>query len=593
MDMADGSSTPYLSSHVRDIASLVYSEFERLVSRYGEGVVDGIVPIMIRTLEQVDQLHEANELLKVSATQMEIELESAVSRLESEIRARRAAEEVIYLCLIRGLQQLMVLEDELAEVKVQMNKRVAEFARTTHALEARCVNAYELASRQEAKVAELQRDLANAQTRCNDLLCSHVAHIERSRNRLRSLMTEESRHISYSIDTPHPIPEESLNYPPRMEPIASPALSKEFTKLQYGESSFDGAFLDHEDETTDYEAFLGDQLSTKLPLDDPDDPVSRALEKEVKKLVAENQELLEMKNALNVLKDDLLSRIDDLCGENAIVKKDLDICRDELFAERKRAKQRERLLMQRNQRLTSQLHLNERLIQSKRARVPMRSFSLNRPGQEASVSKLHRRVHSCPAALPALFVDWTPAADSQLSATPKEVPGSGDQLGSLGGAADNSGKQNFSKQEISRVILERNYYKERFIEAYDRLRALEIDRSQVPIRRPRKREMVSAFFTGIFEKVQSFANDVAQGLDELVTPLEERHPPPTQHQIRTSTALWNLLGNFVGQAVTYTADVVIGTGNDLPLDVSRRMIAANVDSKLPMSFQHHSENRPV
>uniref|UniRef100_A0A5K3EU97 RH1 domain-containing protein n=1 Tax=Mesocestoides corti TaxID=53468 RepID=A0A5K3EU97_MESCO len=313
-----------------------------------------------------------------------------------------------------------------------------------------------------------------------------------------------------------------------------------------------------------------------------------ALEKEVKKLVAENQELLEMKNALNVLKDDLLSRIDDLCGENAIVKKDLDICRDELFAERKRAKQRERLLMQRNQRLTSQLHLNERLIQSKRARVPMRSFSLNRPGQEASVSKLHRRVHSCPAALPALFVDWTPAADSQLSATPKE-----DQLGSLGGAADNSGKQNFSKQEISRVILERNYYKERFIEAYDRLRALEIDRSQVPIRRPRKREMVSAFFTGIFEKVQSFANDVAQGLDELVTPLEERHPPPTQHQIRTSTALWNLLGNFVGQAVTYTADVVIGTGNDLPLDVSRRMIAANVDSKLPMSFQHHSENRPV
>ncbi|KAM3177603.1 hypothetical protein ACTXT7_004220 [Hymenolepis weldensis] len=47
-----------------------------------------------------------------------------------------------------------------------------------------------------------------------------------------------------------------------------------------------------------------------------------------------------------------------------------------------------------------------------------------------------------------------------------------------------------------------------------------------------------------------------------------------------TTAPPTLLGNFVGQAVTYTADVVIGTGSNLPLDVSRPMIAARVNSKL-------------
>lgn len=95
MESITDSSSNYLSPHVRNIASLVYSEFERLVSRYGEGVVDRIVPIMIQTLEQVEQLHEANELLQASCAQDELRVESLTLKLDREIKARRAAEEVM------------------------------------------------------------------------------------------------------------------------------------------------------------------------------------------------------------------------------------------------------------------------------------------------------------------------------------------------------------------------------------------------------------------------------------------------------------------------------------------------------------------
>ncbi len=83
-----------LSPNVRNIASLVYAEFERIVSKYGDGVVDGIVPIIIRTLEQIEQLHESNDLLQSSNLYAEFEVKSVTSRLERETASRRLAEEV-------------------------------------------------------------------------------------------------------------------------------------------------------------------------------------------------------------------------------------------------------------------------------------------------------------------------------------------------------------------------------------------------------------------------------------------------------------------------------------------------------------------
>ncbi|VDM73839.1 unnamed protein product, partial [Strongylus vulgaris] len=42
--------------------------------------------------------------------------------------------------------------------------------------------------------------------------------------------------------------------------------------------------------------------------------------REVENLIKENMELLDMKNALNIVKNDLIARVDELSSENAILR---------------------------------------------------------------------------------------------------------------------------------------------------------------------------------------------------------------------------------------------------------------------------------
>ncbi|KAH9280302.1 JNK-interacting protein 3 [Echinococcus granulosus] len=599
MESVTDSSSNYLSSHVRNTASLVYSEFERLVARYGEGVVDGIVPIMIQTLEQVDQLHEANELLQASCAQDGLRVESLTLKLDREIKARRAAEE-----------RAIALEDEIAEVTIRMNEKFADSTRLIRVLEAKCAAANEHVIRQEAKEAELQRDLANAQNRCNELLRSHVAHVERVCNHVHPLMTERSLLSEFHHFTPKegishrdPIsPTKDITQqspPPSLpssdddnpgEPVFDTLDETEDIYIS-GHSAVLGIRLIQDDlkqplfniEMTDYEQYLSEQPQNRK-VSEVSDPISEAsdgcdflgsksLEAEVKKLLAENQELTEMKRALNILKDDLLTRIDDLSGHNIILKSDLKTCQEELVTERKRAKERERQLMQRIQHLTSRLRAMEKLHEGRSGGAFTRCASLDLDDEPLTVqASRRRRTHSCSAALPTMKL--SKPEQQQRSDSQRAPP---DRVGS--DSSSSSGRTlKLTKREIARILVERNYYKEHYLEAKNRLYTIEDTcRAQAPVERMRKREIASVLLSRVFQSVHNFASDVAQGFDGLIAPVPP--PPPS----RTSIALWNILGNFVGQAVTYTADAVIGTGHDLPLDVSRPVIAANINSRLPIA----------
>nr|CDS19563.1 C Jun amino terminal kinase interacting protein [Echinococcus granulosus] len=576
MESVTDSSSNYLSSHVRNTASLVYSEFERLVARYGEGVIDGIVPIMIQTLEQVDQLHEANELLQASCAQDGLRVESLTLKLDREIKARRAAEE-----------RVIALEDEIAEVTIRMNEKFADSTRLIRVLEAKCAAANEHVIRQEAKEAELQRDLANAQNRCNELLRSHVAHVERVCNHVHPLMTERSLLSEFH----HFTPKEGISHRDPISPTKDITQQSPPPSLPSSDDDNPGEpVFDTLDETTDYEQYLSEQPQNRK-VSEVSDPISEAsdgcdflgsksLEAEVKKLLAENQELTEMKQvlysfsrALNILKDDLLTRIDDLSGHNIILKSDLKTCQEELVTERKRAKERERQLMQRIQHLTSRLRAMEKLHEGRSGGAFTRCASLDLDDEPLTVqASRRRRTHSCSAALPTMKL--SKPEQQQRSDSQRAPP---DRVGS--DSSSSSGRTlKLTKREIARILVERNYYKEHYLEAKNRLYTIEDTcRAQAPVERMRKREIASVLLSRVFQSVHNFASDVAQGFDGLIAPVPP--PPPS----RTSIALWNILGNFVGQAVTYTADAVIGTGHDLPLDVSRPVIAANINSRLPIA----------
>ncbi|VDK44276.1 unnamed protein product [Taenia asiatica] len=611
MESVTDSSSNYLSPHIRSIASLVCSEFKRLVSRYGEGVVDGIVPIMIHTLERVDQLHEANELLQESCAQDELRAESLTLRLDREIKARRTAEE-----------RVVALEDEIAELTARTNEKLANFDRLVLVLEAKCTAANEHITRQEAKEAELRRDLANAQNRCNELLRSHVAHIERARNHMHPLPIERPSLSEFhgfiskeSIDHLDPISPTKGNLlilrdilvviEKKRELILEVSVRQDIAQLSPLQSpdnhNIDEPVFDALDETTDYEQYLGEQPPNRI-VSVASDTISEALEAEVKKLLVENQELTELKQvlcsfswvryrqrtkqALNILKDDLLTRIDDLSGDNMVLKNDLKTCQEELAADRKRAKKRERQLAQRIQHLTSQLRAMEKLHDDRSCSALVRCVSLGLGNEPLTVqTSRRRRTHSCSAALPT--INPSKPQQQQGSDFKRAQP---ERVGSVS-SISSSGTLRLSKREIALILVERNYYKEHYLELKSRLCETEnAYYAQHPFEHMRKREIASVLVSRIFQSMHHFASDVAQGFDELIAPTEDPTPPPPRS--RTSTALWNILGNFVGQAVTYTADAVIGTGNDLPLDASRPVIAANINSRLPIAPQQPRNQPP-
>ncbi|KAL7059830.1 hypothetical protein AAHC03_013270 [Spirometra sp. Aus1] len=650
----------FLSPHIRDLATLVYEEFKNQVARHGEGAVDGLAPIVIRILERVDELHEANEVAEVRLGILQTEVRSLNLRVERETSLRKAAE-----------ARVITLDDEYADTKSTLENHIAELSGLVRILQTKHKNAAAHATRLEEKEAELRKELANAQVRYNDLLRTHVAHIERCRrtqlqqqpqpprrSRSKSQTATDTTNIARS---PSPMEFSSLAnefVPPVARAFQESELSnlarKEMPeeenyspreippeqKLQTVPSVDPDMFADPTgfllEDPSDFEAQLIGQSLTEQN-DDTEDLISTAtadecdefgmnsVEYEVNRLVVENQDLIETKNALNVLKDDLLTRIDDLTGENIVLRHDLDVCLEELNKRKMQtieASRRIRLLEAEVAQLTSRL-----LCEDSHACAPLspmshgsgdgppvrRSSSLTRDrknerrlGQANEQKNMPLRSQSCsnlrfadgdypgvPAVeLSAPIAIPTTAAGALTVKPPRTQPEAAAHALSSNpakpGPKTGANAVRFTRREMARVVVERNYYKRKFLELQETVQySAERDKTgalQLKQRSQSRGSRLSSFASSALNTFQSLASDVVQGFEELfsdasIPPSSTRPAPVSEDKsshTRTSAALWNFLGNFVNQAVTYTADAVISTGSGLLRDVARPMITADV-----------------
>ncbi|PAA70409.1 hypothetical protein BOX15_Mlig004400g1 [Macrostomum lignano] len=92
VEQQNSSSPTVLSDCVQDLATSIYAEFERVVQRYDEDAVRGLMPLVVGALESLE-----SSLASQSNFQAELGLlraESA-SQLEREIRARRQVEALL------------------------------------------------------------------------------------------------------------------------------------------------------------------------------------------------------------------------------------------------------------------------------------------------------------------------------------------------------------------------------------------------------------------------------------------------------------------------------------------------------------------
>ncbi|KAF6778300.1 hypothetical protein AHF37_02420 [Paragonimus kellicotti] len=446
-----------MSICVQSLAGDIYKELESLVSMYGNKFLHNLMPLVVTVLENLDSLLADKQDLKLQVAVLEEDNRHLHSEYEREKNGRKTAE-----------TKLLRVEDEFDEErKLHVTKQI-ELESNARVLELKLKNLSDQLSRLEENEHEMNRQYQCLRDRYTCLFRYFAEYVERARNGLHinkcdppplasdgfmfsqnpsstSALHLLDHSLGQTIDTAFPkscdccqfnltLGHENIDFDGTsllterqriMKNIleTTPELqdSAGYSAQQLADPSFDefsqGDFLSEDGH--DVKSFDG---SCCTPQANPGDTASSdmfsGVTKEINNLIKENQDLVQTKNALNVVTNDLIGRIDDLTCENV------------------------RLSSERSVLITNGTGMLVRIKDLER--------ECRRLRQELDSTDLRDSVYS-------------DSLSSDNSANEDE--GSPEPLAM---------RKRFSRVEMARVLLERNYYKEQLIELQDTIRWTEM-----------------------------------------------------------------------------------------------------------------------
>uniref|UniRef100_A0AAG5D2H7 JNK-interacting protein 3 n=1 Tax=Anopheles atroparvus TaxID=41427 RepID=A0AAG5D2H7_ANOAO len=477
-----------MSEKVQSLAGSIYQEFERMIQRYDEDVVKTLMPLLVNVLECLDSAYQTNQEQDVELELLREDNEQLVTQYEREKNARKQAE-----------QKLLETEDLAEQENKELASRLESLESIVRMLELKHKNSMDHASRLEERESELKKEYSKLHDRYTELFKTHVDYMERtklmmgnsthsqagsaserldvSRSRLMPMMRSTGP-VSYgfaSLENSTMLDTETLCSEEDSGPDSGPpSLQNEIeTKATEKVEVVDSAKAPTEatstgavktlqsptgggvsgKTTTKKEQRSANMLYQELSFQDdnleseeneitgawvhPGDYASSAndnffgMGKEVENLIMENNELLATKNALNIVKDDLIVKVDELTGE-------IEILREELNA----------VILARNKLKAKVTELEEELKKTK-AQVKQASSSTTDQEEEGDVPMAQRK--------------------------------------------------RFTRVEMARVLMERNQYKERFMELQDAVRWTEMMRaSRVETLDKKSKQGIWKFFSNLF-----------------------------------------------------------------------------------------------
>ena len=92
----DEGGTTVMSERVSNLANNIYSEFERMIQKYDQDVVSGLMPLMVSVLEQLDSAYGDNNEQLVELEILSDDNEQLITQYEREKQLRKLAENVSY-----------------------------------------------------------------------------------------------------------------------------------------------------------------------------------------------------------------------------------------------------------------------------------------------------------------------------------------------------------------------------------------------------------------------------------------------------------------------------------------------------------------
>ncbi|CAH8664472.1 unnamed protein product [Schistosoma margrebowiei] len=481
-----------ISPRVYQLAQIIYREFEVIKKVYGESAYGGLVPIVVGILEEMD-------LLTVDKQKLDLDL-NLLTAEKNDISVQLCRQKELYIAAKRHIH---CLEDELLGMKKETDKKFEELEENSRHYQLLAKNANDHIFRLEEREQDLRSELSAQNERYTKLLKIYVDYIETnnlsvSNNDIESgtvcvgcekdtesneLVMKSTANSNSTNENPNQISVESgyilntnsknhdistigidLTHPLESEPGVNALHSLDSSlKSNNGTTSF----IDIYDDIVDYET----ALESTPAMGTGDDVEEIGMIKEVEKLIKENTDLYETKNALNVLKDDLIKKLDEVTGEKSMLIQEIHAIRtnrDEIKSEASRLSRLVYECRDQISSLTARLKIYE---------------DVNEADQRSSRLLLTsiQQSKSC----------WTLNAESTCHTSPKYRNKSVDNLNDVSPLNDMNktedgydlqstfnkvpkfGEAFFTKREMARVIAERNSYKEKFLELQDAMRLME------------------------------------------------------------------------------------------------------------------------
>lgn len=470
--------TTVMSEKVQTLAGSIYQEFERMIQRYDEDVVKTLMPLLVNVLECLDAAYQTNQEQDVELELLREDNEQLVTQYEREKNARKQSE-----------QKLLETEDLAEQENKELAARLESIESIVRMLELKHKNSTDHAARLEERENELKKEYSKLHERYTELFKTHVDYIERAKimmgNSSHSQMSGNSDqfelHKSRLLATARSSGPVSYGFTSleNSTMLDSDVICSEGSSSESGPTSLQNEFkipkkskISEEQSKQDVSMIIDNQINTSSSMmgksttkkeqrsgntlyqevsfqdenaDNDETEITGAwvhpgdyassvndnffgMGKEVENLIMENNELLATKNALNIVKDDLIVKVDELTGE-------IEILREELNA----------VILSRNKLKSKVCELEEEL---KKTKMQVKQCTVEQE-EEGDIPMAQRK--------------------------------------------------RFTRVEMARVLMERNQYKERFMELQDAVRWTEMMRaSRVENLDKKSKQSIWKFFSNLF-----------------------------------------------------------------------------------------------
>ncbi|KAL3116101.1 hypothetical protein niasHT_007401 [Heterodera trifolii] len=470
-----------MSEKVQTIASSIYREFETMIQKHGQESIKDLMSLVVNVLESLDTAYQEKDELIVDLEMLKDENEQLLNQYERERQMRKNQD-----------QKSLEREEFMSETIRELESKVQSMASIVRMLELKAKNANDHAMRLEEREADQKIEYEKLHERYNELLRTHIEHVERTKflmgsemfdmaqslpingknNRntmamsaidtnVRGISDLISAHMSQSthadlnlanhISTERDWHEEFGEEQTVAEILATPRADTEKEKEAATEKEEkDGrqntaGQMEQLDVVDDGDGVsLGADLTGQLV--DPAEFASAVndtfigMGKEVENLIRENTELLETKNALNIVKNDLIAQVDQLSSEK------------EVFREEVRSLEMVKLKM------------SERIREL-----------------ESEMKELKEKMNN---------------SDTVIDET-----------------EDRSQGKRFTRVEMARMVMEKNQYKEKFLELQETVKFTELKRAKKHEEElaQRRSKSIWSFFSGLLGDGSSTNPSTASG----------------------------------------------------------------------------------